>query len=245
MEFLQSLLDSSQLPLFTAFILGLLTAISPCPLATNITAIGFISRNNVKGDNNAKSMKNRVLWSGILYTAGRCLAYTVLGAALIFIIRKGADTFNLQGVVSKWGEIIIGPALVIIGVLMIISEFINIGGKFGFNGNKWSEQLTGMLGGFILGILFALAFCPTSALLYFGMLIPMSANANAGYLLPLVYAIATSLPVLIVSWVLAYSVNSLGKLLGKINIIQKWFNRIVATAFVIVGCYYCYIFFIS
>ncbi|MGN0032394.1 MAG: aromatic aminobenezylarsenical efflux permease ArsG family transporter [Candidatus Limimorpha sp.] len=245
MEFLQNLLDSSQLPLFTAFVLGLLTAVSPCPLATNITAIGFISRNNVNADADSKSVKNRVLWTGVLYTAGRCIAYTVLGAALIFIIRKGADTFNLQEVVSKWGEIIIGPALVCIGILMIISEFVNIGSKFGFNGNKWSEQLTGMLGGFILGILFALAFCPTSALLYFGMLIPMSANADAGYVLPFVYAIATSIPVLIVSWVLAYSVQSLGKLLGKFNVIQKWFNRIVATAFVIVGCYYCYIFFFS
>ena len=237
MDFLNQLIDNSQVPMVTAFLLGLLTALSPCPLATNIMAIGFIS----KGMQNRK----RVLWSGILYALGRTLAYSVLGALLIYIIRKGADTFDLQQVVSEWGEIVIGPALIIIGVLMLVSEFVDLGGKFGFQAGSWSERLSGPSGAFILGILFALAFCPSSGLLYFGMLIPMSATASGGYLLPVVYAIATSLPVLIVAWILAFSIQSLSTFMGKVTVFQLWFNRLVAVLFVGVGVYYCYTFFIS
>lgn len=237
MDFLQNLLDNSQVPAFTAFLLGLLTALNPCPMAMNITAIGYISK--------GIGSRNKVLWSGILYTIGRTLSYSILGAALIFIIRKGADTFDLQQTISEWGELIIGPALIIIGILMLLSGVVDLGGRFGFQGGGWSERLSGQIGAFILGILFALAFCPASGLLYFGMLIPMSATATGGYLLPIIYAIATALPVLIVAWLLAYSVKSIGTFLGKITLFQKWFNRIVAILFILVGLNYCHTFFIA
>ena len=237
MDFLNQMLDNSQIPVLTAFLLGLLTALSPCPLATNITAIGFISK--------GMADRKRVLWSGILYTIGRTIAYSLLGALLIYIIRKGADTFDLQQTISEWGEVIIGPALIIIGVLMLVGEFVNFGGKFGFSGGRRAEKLSCPLGAFILGILFALAFCPSSGLLYFGMLIPMSATASGGNLLPVVYAIATALPVLIVAWILAFSMQSLSKFMGRISIFQRWFNRFVAVLFVLVGAYYCYTFFIT
>ncbi len=235
MEFLHNLLDNSQIAVVTAFLLGLLTAVSPCPLATNITAIGFISK--------GISQQKRVLWNGLLYTLGRALAYSVLGAVLIFILRKGADVFDLQMGISQWGEKILGPALVAIGLLMLLSEFISLGGKFGFQGNSWSERLSGPLGSFVLGVLFALAFCPTSGLLYFGMLIPMSVTATAGYLLPVVYALATAFPVLVMAFILAYSVQSLGRFMGRMAAFQKWFNRLVAILFVAVGIYYIHMIF--
>lgn len=245
MEFLQNLLDNSQVPVFTAFLLGLLTALSPCPLATNITAIAFISRKGVAAQEKVSTVRRNVFLCGLFYAIGRCLAYTALGAALIYIIRRGSDTFELQQVVSEWGELILGPALIVIGALMLMVEFFNFGGRWGFNGGDWAERLSGPVGSFVIGILFAMAFCPSSGLLYFGMLIPLSATAEAGYLLPLVYAVATALPVLLVAWVLAYSVQSLSNLMGKITVFQKWFNRVVALLFVAVGLYYCYIFFIS
>ncbi len=237
MEFLHNLLESSHVPVFTAFLLGLLTALSPCPLATNITAIGFISKGMEK--------RRTVLWSGILYTLGRALTYSLLGAILIYILRIGADTFNLQQAISEWGEWFVGPALIVIGVLMLVGEFVSLGSKFGFQGSSWSEKLCGPLGSFLLGILFALAFCPTSGLLYFGMLIPMSATSGGGYLLPIVYALATALPVLAVAWILAFSIKSLSTFMGSINVIQKWFNRVVAILFILIGIYYCYTFFIA
>lgn len=238
MEIIQQLLDNSQVPALTAFLLGLLTALSPCPLVTNITAIGFIARNGGGSNEAAGSRSLRVVTRGLLYTLGRSLAYTLLGAALIFIIRKGVDTFDLQQSVSEWGELILGPALIIIGALMMVGEFVELGGKFGFSGSSRAERLGGPVGSLLLGILFAMAFCPTSGLLYFGMLIPMSATASGGYLLPLAFAVGTSLPVLCVAWVLAYSVHSMGRLMGKIAILQRWFNRIVAILFIGVGFYY-------
>ena len=240
MDFLNQLIDNSQVPVITAFLLGLLTALNPCPLATNVTAVGYIARNCMEGNEYKGNAQRRVLWSCILYTLGRTLAYTLLGALLIYIIRQGADTFGLQQFISEWGELILGPALIIIGLFMLFSDKLYLP-KFSLVPNpspKSEGSYKGNVGALLLGILFAMAFCPTSGLLYFGMLIPMSAEATAGYLLPLVFAIATALPVLLVAWVLAYSMQSLGKLMGRIAAFQRWFNRIVALLFIGVGIYY-------
>ena len=240
MDFLNQLIDNSQVPVITAFLLGLLTALSPCPLATNVTAVGYIARSCMEGNMNKSNAQRRILWSGILYTLGRTLAYTLLGALLIYIIRQGADTFGLQQVISEWGELILGPALVIIGLFMLFGDKLHLP-KFSLTPSpspNGEGSYKGNMGALLLGILFAMAFCPSSGLLYFGMLIPMSAEATAGYLLPLVFAIATALPVLVVAWVLAYSMQSLGKVMGKISIFQRWFNRVVAILFIGVGIYY-------
>lgn len=240
MDFLKQLIDNSQVPVITAFLLGLLTALNPCPLATNVTAVGYIARNCMEGNEYKGNAQRRVLWSCILYTLGRTLAYTLLGALLIYIIRQGADTFGLQQFISEWGELILGPALIIIGLFMLFSDKLYLP-KFSLVPNpspKSEGNYKGNVGALLLGILFAMAFCPASGMLYFGMLIPMSAEATAGYLLPLVFAIATALPVLAVAWVLAYSIQSLGKVMGKISIFQKWFNRIIAILFIGVGIYY-------
>lgn len=235
-DFLNQLLDNCQIPIATAFLLGLLTALSPCPLATNVTAVCYIARNCMKESHNQSETRLKVLWSGILYTLGRTLAYTILGAFLIYIIRKGADTFGLQQFISEWGELILGPALVIIGLFMLFGNKLHLP-KFGFSGDINGVN-SGALGSLVLGILFAMAFCPTSGLFYFGMLIPMSAEATAGYLLPLIFSIATALPVLVVAWILSYSMQSLGQVIGKITLFQKWFNILVAILFIGIGIYY-------
>ena len=235
MEYLQSLLDSCDIPLLTAFILGLLTALSPCPLATNITAIGFISRDI---DN-----KNRLFLNGLLYTLGRILAYAILGSVLITLLRKGADTFDLQNIIGKWGEWLLSPMMVAMGVLMLFGDKLPLP-QWGFKTSDRTERLRGAWGSMALGVLFAMAFCPTSGLFYFGMLIPMSASAQGGYLLPVVYAIATGLPVVVVAWVLAYSVAGIGNFYKKINVFQQWFSRVVALLFIIVGIYYGWMMFV-
>ncbi|NTW33204.1 MAG: sulfite exporter TauE/SafE family protein, partial [Bacteroidetes bacterium] len=161
MDFLQNLLDNTSAPILYAFILGLMTAISPCPLATNITAIGYISKDIEN--------KKKIFINGLLYTLGRAVSYTVLGVILYF----GASKFQVAKFFQLYGERILGPLLVIIGIIML--DMIKI--KFpGFNkvsenlernsrsGSGWSALL--------LGIVFALAFCPYSGVLYFGMLIP-------------------------------------------------------------------------
>lgn len=235
MDFLQHVLDNSNIPIVTAFVLGLLTAISPCPLATNITAVGFIGRDI--------ESKQRIFWNGILYSVGRIIAYSVLGAILIYILRSGADMFSIQKGVSKWGEMLIAPVLLLIGLFMLFGDRLRLP-QFGFSGDVKSEKLKGVWGSLFLGVLFAMAFCPTSGILYFGMLIPMSAQATGGYLLPIVFAFATGLPVILVAWLLAYSVAGVGKFYNRMKIFQKWFNMIVAILFILVGLYYAYTFYL-
>ena len=229
-EYLNMLLDSTSVPVLAAFILGLLTAISPCPLATNITAIGYISRNI--------ESRRKVFLQGLMYTLGRAFAYTILGSVLIYVIRKGADTFEVQQFISEWGELVIGPVLILVGLFMLFRHLLHLP-KIGFSGTSHLPFGGGREGAaLLLGILFAMAFCPTSGLFYFGMLVPMSAEASAGYLLPLMFALATSLPVLLVSWFIAFSMQNLSRFIGSVQTFQKWFNRVVAILFILVGIYY-------
>lgn len=235
MDFLQSILDNTSIPAITAFILGILTAISPCPLATNITAIGFIG----------KDIENhhRIFINGLLYTLGRIITYTILGVILIPILREGASMFSVQKVVSKYGEMLIAPLLIMIGVYMLDIIKLNLP-KINFSGNNLKRKTKGSWGALFLGILFSLAFCPTSGIFYFGMLMPMSAAETGGYLLPVVYAIATGLPVILVAWVLAYSVAGLGKLYNRIQVFEKWFRKVVAILFIAVGIYYAVMYYL-
>ena len=234
MEYLQNLLDGSTVPVVTAFLLGLLTAISPCPLATNITAIGYISRDITD--------RNRIFRDGLLYALGRIAAYTLLGAVLIAILREGASMFALQKAISKYGEMLLAPALILIGLFMLFGHKLNLP-QFGFShGDKIKKR--GGWGALLLGVLFAMAFCPTSGIFYFGMLIPMSATETGGYLLPAVFALATALPVVAVAWMLAYSVAGLGRFYSRMQAFQKWFNRIVALLFIAVGIYYGVIYYL-
>lgn len=230
MEWLQTLLDSSTAPALTAFLLGLLTAISPCPLATNIAAIGYISKDI--------ESRRRIFRNGVLYTVGRILAYTVLGIVLISILKEGASVFGIQKAIGKWGEMLIGPLLLLIGLFMLIGHKLNLP-QFGFGGNGEDISRKRGCGALLLGILFALAFCPTSGVLYFGMLIPMSVTASAGWLLPVLFAVATSLPVLLVAWILAFSVEKVGEFYGKLRTIQKWLTIVVGVIFIAIGIYYC------
>lgn len=235
MDILQTWLEGSEVPVLTAFLLGLLTAVSPCPLATNITAIGFISKDI--------ESKDRTFLLGILYTIGRMVAYSLLGALLIWMLRRGFDTFDLQSKVSQWGEMLLSPVLIVMGLVMLFGDRLPLSG-IGLNASEKSGRLRGAWGSLLLGILFAMAFCPTSGLFYFGMLIPMSASATGGYALPAVYALATGLPVVIVAWIIAYSIGNIAGFYKKMQVFQKWLNRMVAVLFIIVGIYYAYTFYL-
>ena len=217
------------MPWLTALLLGLMTAISPCPLATNITAIGFISRD--------LENRNRVFINGLLYTLGRAITYT----AIALIILLGVDQLKFSGFFQRYGEKIVGPLLIIIGLFML--DIIKI--KFpGFNGltnrmqnkKKWSY-----LDALLLGLLFALAFCPYSGVLYFGMLVPLTiASSASGLYLPVVFAIATGIPVIVFAWIIAYTISSIGSVYNKIRIFELWFRRVISVLFIAVGIYYIF-----
>ena len=230
MEWLQTLLDNSATPVLTALLLGLLTAVSPCPLATNIAAIGFIGKD--------LENRKRIFVRGLLYTAGRITTYTALGIILLTVLKTGANLFGIQKFVGKYGEMLLGPILLLIGLYMLFGQKLRLP-SLGFKGSGENIARRGGWGAFLLGMLFAMAFCPTSGIFYFGMLIPLSATVPAGYLLPAVFAIATALPVLVVAWVLAFSIQRIGTIYGKMQTIQKWHSLIVGILFTAIGIYYC------
>ena len=169
MEWLNELAQNKEAPLLAAFALGLLTAIAPCPLATNITATAFI----------AKTISNRkkVLLNGLFYTLGRMFSYTTIGAIIYF----GASKFHIGKLFQGNGEKYIGFVLILIGLIMLDVIKLNFIQSGNFT-DKLSEKFKtkGMWGSFLLGALFALAFCPYSGALFFAMLIPMALSSRAG-----------------------------------------------------------------
>jgi sulfite exporter TauE/SafE len=229
MEVLQNFLENTQLPLLSAFILGLMTAISPCPLATNITAVGFISKDI--------ESRRKVFYNGLVYTLGRAITYTAIG----FIFFFSAEEIQISGFLQQWGEKLLGPLLIIIGLFMLGAfNFIKIPGLGRLNNRMDDNAKKGFWGVLLLGIVFALAFCPYSGVLYFGMLIPMTVVSASGLYLPVVFALATGIPVIIFAWLIAFSVGSLGNVYNRLKTFELWFRRIVAVLFIGVGVYYSY-----
>ncbi len=227
MEILQQFLESSQVPLLSAFLLGLMTAISPCPLASNITAIGYISKD--------LESQRKVFFNGLIYTLGRAVSYTAIGLIFYF----GASQLQISRVLQEWGDKMLGPLLIVIGLFMLGVLNLTIPGIASLT-EKFEDKFKGRFWDVLLmGILFALAFCPYSGVLYFGMLIPMTVSSPQGLFLPVSFAIATGIPVIIFAWLIAFSVGSIGKLYNKIKVFELWFRRVIAVLFLGVGVYQC------
>lgn len=231
MEFLQGLIDNYNIPILSALVLGLMTAISPCPLATNITATAFISKNI--------SDKKKVFLSGVIYSLGRAFSYTIIGLILYF----GASKFHIARFFNQNGEKYLGPLLIIIGLIMLNVIQLNFLGKLSFQ-EKLSEkfQHKGLLGSFLIGAVFALAFCPYSGALYFGILIPMTISSADGLYLPIIFAFGTGLPVLLFTYLLAFTAGKIGTYYNKITKIEKVMRTIAGLVFILTGLYYISIF---
>jgi len=231
MDLLKSLLESYNIPIVSAFILGLMTAISPCPLATNITATAFISKNI--------SSKRKVFLSGLLYSLGRGFSYTSIGLIIYF----GASKFHIARFFNQNGEKYLGPLLIIIGLIMLNVIKFNFLAKSNFQ-EKLSEkfQNKGLLGSFLIGVVFALAFCPYSGALFFGMLIPMTIASPDGLYLPVVFAFGTGLPVILFTYLLAFTAGSVGVFYTRITQIEKIMRKVAGIVFILTGLYYILIF---
>lgn len=231
MDWLNSLAQNQEIPLLAAFALGLLTAISPCPLATNITATAYIAK--------TVTSKRKVLLSGLLYTAGRMFSYTVIGALIYF----GASKFQVAKLFQGNGEKFIGPVMIIIGLIMLDVIKLNFLSKGNLT-EKLSEKFKdkGMLGSFLLGLVFALAFCPYSGALFFAMLIPMTLSAAEGLTLPVVFSVGTGLPVILFSFVIAFSMHKLGTYFKAVQKVEKIMRIVAGITFLLTGLYYINIF---
>jgi cytochrome c-type biogenesis protein len=227
-EFVLHFTQSGGLPVIAAFLIGLLAAISPCPLATNITALAYISRNITD--------RRYVALAGALYTLGRMTSYFVIGALIILI---GVNIPGLANALQSSGEIFLGPLLIVVGILMlgiIKIPALRGGGRLSRIGERVARRR--WLGPFLLGVVFALAFCPYTALLFFGVLMPLSSESTGGVTFPAVFAIGTGLPVLIFAILLSFGVSKVSAWLDKVTAVEKWVRRLAAVVFIGVGIYY-------
>lgn len=231
MDYLQSLLENYNIPILSAFILGLMTSISPCPLATNITATAFISKNITN--------KKKVFLSGITYSLGRAFSYSSIGIVLYF----GFSKFQISRFFNQNGEKYLGPLLIILGLIMLNIIKINFISNSNFK-EKFSDKFKdkGFLGSFLMGVIFSLAFCPYSGALYFGMLIPMSITSIDGLYLPVIFAFGTGLPVILFTYLLAFTTGKIGIFYNKITKIEVVMRYVAGVVFIATGIYYVSIF---
>jgi cytochrome c-type biogenesis protein len=215
------------MPALSALLLGLITAISPCPLATNIAALGYVSRRATE--------RRYAVITGALYTLGRMFSYSVIG---VIIIVAGLEIPGVASFLQDFGEQALGPILIVVGAIMLTANRISLrlgGGRLSALGAKVADW--GMIGGFLLGALFAFAFCPYSAALFFGVLIPLALKSAGGVALPAVYAIGTGLPVLVFGVLLSLSVARVSSWLNAITRAEKIIRAVVSIIFIGVGIY--------
>jgi len=225
---IQGLSSSLNIPVLSALLLGLLTAISPCPMATNIAAIAYVSRRVTE--------RRYAVITGTLYTLGRMLSYSIIG---ILIIVAGLEIPGAASFLQDFGERILGPLLIVVGLLMLNIGRLSFGlgsGKLASIGGKVADW--GMIGGFLLGALFALAFCPYSAVLFFGVLIPLALKSSGGVALPAVFAIGTGLPVLVFGTLISVGVAKVSTWLNAMTRAERIIRIIVSIIFIGVGIYY-------
>lgn len=219
------------LAILAAIGLGLQTAISPCPLATNIAAVSFIAR----GLGNPR----RVLLSGLLYAAGRTVAYMGLAVAILWVLREQlGEGSGLSRVLGYYGPIVLGPAMVLLGMLLLGllggSASLSLGGA----GLQQRAAGGGLWWACVLGIVFALSFCPVSAGLFFFALVPLSARQDSLLVLPLLYGVATAVPVIAFAFVMAFAAQRVGKLFSRLTQVERAVRLAAGGIFVAVGIWY-------
>ncbi len=214
------------LEIFSALWLGILTSISPCPLATNIAAVSFLARD--------LGSSKRVLLSGFLYSLGRMIIYVAIAVlAVASLLSLPEVSFYLEMHMNK----IIGPLLIIVGIILLDVLPISFSTSFVSGSVQDKAGKWGLWGAGILGIVFALTFCPLSAALFFGSLIPLAIESKSSVLLPSVYGVGTALPVVAFSVLIAFGVKSLGRIFDRLTQVEKWARKLTAIIFIGAGLY--------
>jgi len=221
------MMDSSLVAISSALYLGILTSISPCPLTTNIAAISYIGRR--------LGSPKQVLLTGLLYTLGRTITYVVLG---VLITASALSMPIVSHFLEKYMNRALGPILIIAGMFLLGLLGGTSGGPAMGDRMKRRIDASGVWGAALLGILFALSFCPTSAALFFGSLIPLAVKCDSSLALPLVYGLGTGMPVLAFAVLLATGARWIGSVFHKLTVIELWARRITGVAFIVVGILY-------
>ncbi len=210
----------------TAFWLGALTSVSPCPLATNLAAVSYVGR--------GVGRPSRVVLAGLLYTLGRVLAYVALAALLVAsVLSSPAVSQWLQAHLNQF----LGPVLVLVGMVLVgLLDFGLAGIGVGAGLRQRADRL-GAAGAVLFGLAFGLSFCPVSAALYFGSLIPLAVRAGSGLLVPAAYGIGTAVPVLVFAGLLAFGANRIGAAFQKVTAVEWYVRRVTGVVILAIGLY--------
>jgi cytochrome c biogenesis protein CcdA len=212
----------------SALWLGILTSISPCPLATNIAAISYIGRR--------VSSPRQVLLSGLLYTVGRTLAYVVIAALIVGGLLYKAD---VAAALSRYMNRLLGPVLILVGIVLLRLVEVSFRGFAPGEATQRRVDAMGVWGAGLLGLLFAVAFCPVSAALFFGSLLGLALRSQSSVLLPTLYGLGTALPVVAVAVVLAFSAQSVGRVFQRLSEFERWARLATGAVFILIGGYLC------
>ncbi|UCF86830.1 MAG: sulfite exporter TauE/SafE family protein, partial [Nitrospiraceae bacterium] len=201
--------------------------ISPCPLATNIAAISYISYRI--------NQRNILMFSGMVYTFGRSFTYIALG---ILIIKALIDIPVLSDFLQRYINKILGIILILVG--MVLLDLLKLPLPSFSLSDKTSKRIAekGIFGSLLLGVLFALAFCPVSAALFFGGLIPISIKAHSSIILPLIYGIGTALPVLFFAVLVTAGSSYISHFCQRLTKLEMYTNKFTGIIFICVGIYY-------
>ena len=206
---------------------GILTSISPCPLATNVAAISFIGRR--------VGSPRAAIATGLLYTLGRTLVYVVLGALLVSSLLSAPVVSHL---LQKYMNKILGPILILVGMLLVgLIQFNTKGSRLGERVGKRVETW-GVWSGLALGVVFALSFCPTSAALFFGSLVPLAVKYESSLVLPTLYGAGTALPVLVFAILIVLSTRAVGRAFNRLTQFEFWARRVTGVIFIGIGVYF-------
>ena len=222
--FLTDLYAHASGPVISSLLLGLLMAIAPCPMTINVTAMGYIGKD--------LTQPRKIFINGLFYTLGTIASYSGLALILYF----GADQFRISSVFQQYSEYIIGPLLLLIGLYMLGLFRIDLPGFSRLTGRFQNRKSFRAWDSFLIGLVFALAFCPYSGVLYFGMLIPLVLATSSPWL-PLVFSLAAGIPIVIFAWLLAFTVSGVGRLFNRLKTIEFWFRKAVALLFIGIGIY--------
>jgi cytochrome c biogenesis protein CcdA len=226
-------MDSLLLAVGSALWLGLLTSLSPCPLATNIAAISYVGKQVDK--------PTHVLLAGLLYTLGRTVSYVIVALVVVkSLLSMSSVSMFLQQHLNQ----VLGPVLLVVGLLLLdVIPWPWVGSGSALSQKVQAKaQAMGLWGAAVLGLVFALTFCPVSAALFFGSLVPLAVSHGSPVLLPTAYGVGTALPVVAFAIILAFATHWLSRAFNALTVIERWMRRVTAVVFILVGAYYCLVY---
>jgi len=210
----------------TALALGLLVAVNPCIFTTNVVVLGLLTRE-------ARS-PCEAFWCGVVYALGRLVMYTLLGTACIAALRGGVSVLGLESAISSYGEYILVPVLIALGLLLIFGNHLHLHVSDG-EAKRRGGKMYGWPKAFVLGLIFALAFCPVSAALYFGMLLPMSVVESNGYAYPPLFGLSAGLVVVAMAWAMSFGLSRLSGIVHWMAALRNRANLVVGILLIVAG----------